>query len=201
MNSHARPEAERGFFTLLKRQQFRRHFQPSRVMLCLLPAPTPSGVNIITLCFTMYCSYKPPMMAFAIQQGSYSYELMERAEECVLAVPGERLARQVLECGLKSGRDMDKMSEFNFSPLPSQTISVPGISECIANLEGKIRSKVPTGDHRTAVVEVQRFSVNRSNEERCLLSVGPSHKGYVVLARHGIHRIGVVEAGRNQNRD
>ena len=181
-------------FTSLRRQQFRKYFQPSRILLGVLPAPAPSGVNIITLCFTMYCSYKPPMMAFAVQQGSYSYELLEESEECVLAVPGEKLAQQVLECGLKSGRDMDKMRAYGFSPLPSQTISVPGIAECIANLEGKILTITKSGDHRTAFVEIRRFSVNRRNEERCLLSVGPSHKGYTVLAKHGIHRIGVVEA-------
>src|SRR5206468_3591431 len=49
-------------FTTLRRQQFRRYFQPSRVLLAVVPAPTKSGVNVITLCFNMYCSYKPSMM-------------------------------------------------------------------------------------------------------------------------------------------
>jgi flavin reductase (DIM6/NTAB) family NADH-FMN oxidoreductase RutF len=133
------------------------------------------------------------MLSFAIQEGSYSYELIQNAQECILAVPGEALAHETLECGLKSGRDIDKMREFHFSPLASQTVSVPGISECIANLECRIRTIISTGDHLTTIVEIGRFAVDRSNEQRNLLSVGPSHEGYDVLAKHGIHRIAAVK--------
>ena len=139
------------------------------------------------------------MLSFAIQKGSYSYELVQNARECVLAVPGEALARETLECGLKSGRDIDKMRDMNFSPLASQTISVPGILECIANLECEIRSVISTGDHLTTIVEIRRFTVDRSNVQRNLLSVGPSHEGYEVLAKQGIHRIGAVERHREYN--
>jgi hypothetical protein len=48
--------------------------------------------------------------------------------------------------------------------------------------------------------EVRRYAVNTANRERNLLSVGPQHNGYEVLAAKGIHRIGVVDfpAGARQ---
>lgn len=181
-------------FASVSRQDFRRVFQPSRVVLAVIPVPGSSRPNVITVCFDMYCSYKPPMMSFAVQHGSYSFDLLQVAQECVLAVPGEKLAEQTLLCGVRSGRELDKIAACGFDLLTSERVGVPGIRQCIANVEMGIRQKVATGDHLLVVGEVLRFAVDPSNGERCLLSVGPSHAGYTVLARQGIHRIGVVDA-------
>jgi flavin reductase (DIM6/NTAB) family NADH-FMN oxidoreductase RutF len=187
------PDDDLPLFSALSRQQFRKVFQPSRIVLCVLPAETASGVNVITLCFDMYCSYKPPMMAFAIQKGAYSYKLLETASECVLAVPGETMAAQAMYCGTKSGSKVDKVAECGLRLIPSERVSVPGLASAIANVEVRIISKVETGDHLTAFGEVLRFGVNEQSNERCLLSVGPDTDGYSVLAQEGIHRIAVVD--------
>jgi flavin reductase (DIM6/NTAB) family NADH-FMN oxidoreductase RutF len=162
-------------------------------MLGIFQSTTLSKVNIITLCFEMYCSYKPPMMAFSIMHGAFSYALLEQAKECVLSVPGESLAKETLFCGLKSGSDVDKVRECGFKLIESEKISVPGISSAIANVELSLVNTIKTGDHLTGIGQVLRFGVNRENSENCLLSVGPNTAGYRVLARRGIHRIATVE--------
>lgn len=181
-------------FQKASRQRFRHYFQPSRVIIGILPAATPSGFNPITLCFHMYCSYKPPMMAFAIQSGSLSHELVKKSSEVSLAVPGESLAEEALFCGVNSGRDIDKLSHLNLSLHESYTIAVPSLNEAIANVEASIVRLVETGDHITAIVEVKHFSVDATSVERPLLSVGPRTAGYRVLAHQGIHRLGVADS-------
>ena len=89
-------------FVSVSRQQFRRYFQPSRILLAVIPVPGESRVNIITLCFSMYCSYKPPMLAIAIQKINCSYDLIQKAKEYVLCVPGPDLAHETLYCGVES---------------------------------------------------------------------------------------------------
>lgn len=180
-------------FKTLKRQQFRRYYQPTRIVLGIVPADFPSGVNIITLCFSMYCSYDPPMMAFAVQEPAFSYELFRKARECVLSVPGETLAKETLFCGTHSGREVDKVTECGFELIPSSDVEVPGIRTAIANIELTIANKVQTGDHLTLIGLVKRFAVDVNSKERNLLSVGPEHEGYEVLVHKGIHRIGVVD--------
>jgi len=182
-------------FHSIGRQDFRKHFQPSRIVLAVFRGDTISGVNIITLCFDMHCSYKPPMMAFSIQEGAYSYALLEKAKECVLAIPGESMAQGVLLCGTKSGASCDKIAECGFTLSQSENTDVPGIAEAIANIEISIVAKHRTGNHLTAFGEVLRYGVNSANKQRCLLSVGPDTSGYRVLAHDGIHRIAVVDAG------
>jgi flavin reductase (DIM6/NTAB) family NADH-FMN oxidoreductase RutF len=185
-------------FEAVPRQQFRQVFQPSRVVIALFKAPTKSGVNAITLCFDMHCSYKPPMMAFAVYHRAYTHSLLESASECVLAIPGETMAKEAMYCGLESGRDVDKVTACGLELAASATIGVPGLAKAIANIELRIACRVPSGDHLLVVGEVVRYGVNPGNRERCLLSVGPNHDGYEVLARSGIHRLGVVARSNNQ---
>jgi flavin reductase (DIM6/NTAB) family NADH-FMN oxidoreductase RutF len=179
-------------FSSLRRQQFREVFQPSRIVLGVLSDAERGGINAITLCFNMYCSYKPPMMAFAIHERAYSYQLLENADSCVLAVPGEALADQVLYCGINSGSKAEKIRACGFTLTPSKHVDVPGIAQAIANIELRILAKIQTGDHLTVTGQVLRFGVNKGNSERCLVSVGPRTKGFQVLRRRGIHRIAVV---------
>jgi flavin reductase (DIM6/NTAB) family NADH-FMN oxidoreductase RutF len=143
------------------------------------------------------------MMAFAVWKDSYTFSLLDDATQCVLAVPGEKLADASLFCGMQTGRNTDKVSATGLSLIESESVAVPGIRECIANIEMQITHKVRTGDHMTVFGQVLKFGVDSQKRERCLLSVGPDHSGYEVLARHGVHRIGVVQSndghGSNKN--
>ena len=180
-------------FASLSRQQFRKYFQPSRLVLCLLPAPAPSGVNVFAISFNMYCSYKPPMMAIAIHKINRSWELIRNADEFVLSVPGESLAREMLECGIYSLREMDKVKKLNLELLKSEKVRVPGLKRAIANVELQKFASIETGDHSLVVGKVLKFGVNTACNERPLLSVGPDTRGYRVLRQKGIHRIAVVD--------
>jgi flavin reductase (DIM6/NTAB) family NADH-FMN oxidoreductase RutF len=180
-------------FTALSRQQFRRYFQPSRLVLCVLPAPTRSGVNVFTVSFNMYCSYRPPMMAIAVHNINRSWDLIRGAEEYVLAVPGESLANETLQCGVVSLKDSDKVEALKLDLCPSEKIQVPGLSRAIANVELRKFAALDTGDHSLVVGEVLKFAVNAACRERPLISVGPDTRGYKVLAQKGIHRIAVVD--------
>ena len=179
-------------FKSMRRQQFRRFFQPSRVLLGIFPAQVESGFNVITLCFSMYCSYRPPMMAVAINDRSCSYKLLDAASEFVLSVPGPSLLDESMQCGVQSMREIDKVGALGLKFVPSETVSVPGLLKAIANVELRKTSTLAVGDHTLLVGEVLRFAVNTATSELPLLSVGPFTKGYSVLQKKGIHRLAVV---------
>ena len=179
-------------FTPQTRQQFRETFQPSRIVLGVFPDPSRPFPNLISLCFNMHCSYKPPMMAFAVWRHSYSFKLLETAAQAVLAVPGENLASEVVICGTRSGADCNKWAETKLTAINSEFVAVPSIRECVANVELSLVSRTDAGDHLLVVGEVLNFAVNTELLRRPLLSVGPREAGYKILARQGIHRIGVV---------
>lgn len=181
-----------GEFTTVRRQQFRRYFQPSRVLLGIVPAPVESGFNVITLCFSMYCSYRPPMIAVAINDHSSTFELIREADEFVLSVPGPSLLSETIQCGTRSMRDIDKIKTLQMNLIESETVSVPGLRDAIANVELRKSAILPTGDHILVVGRVTRFAVNSASNELPLLSVGPNTYGYSLLQKKGIHRLAVV---------
>jgi flavin reductase (DIM6/NTAB) family NADH-FMN oxidoreductase RutF len=182
-------------FTTVGRQQFRRYFQPSRVLIGLFPADTPSGVNPITLCFSMHCSYKPPMFAVAVHSRSATYDLVDSAKEFVLAVPGPSLLHQTMACGTTSMKASDKVGHLSLQLCPSTKVSLPSLAGAIANLEMQKHALIPTGDHKLVVGRVLAFRVNVAREEPPLLSLGPDMSGYTLLLKRGIHRLGIAGSG------
>lgn len=183
-------------FAAMNRQHFRAYFQPSRVVLCVLPAPTRSGLNVITVCFTMYCSYKPPMIAIAIQDVNASYDLVQAADEYVLAVPGQSMAADAMYCGTHSANDTDKVRDLGLELMGSEHVRIPGLRKAIANVEMRKRHCLATGDHVLVSGEALKFWVRRRSQELPLLSVGPDTRGYQVLQHKGIHRLGTVATDR-----
>ncbi len=179
-------------FEPMGRQKFREYFQPSRIVLGILPIPGTRRFNVITLCFSMHSSYKPPMLAFAVYEKSFTRTLLESASECVLAIPGETLAKEVLFCGIESGREINKIEACNFRLHTSSRIKIPGIEQAKVNIQMRITQKVVSGDHLAVFGEVLEYGVNRRNQEMNLLSVGEKHDGFKIVASKGIHRIAVI---------
>jgi flavin reductase (DIM6/NTAB) family NADH-FMN oxidoreductase RutF len=153
-----------------------------------------SGVNLLTVSFDMYCSYRPVMMAIAIHKINASHDLVSTTDEYVLAVPGPTLANETLHCGVESMRDEDKASELGIKLVPSEVVQTPGLADAIANVELVKQEAFRTGDHTLLIGKVVAFRVNTERDELPLLSVGPKIDGYEVLASKGIHRLAVVSS-------
>jgi flavin reductase (DIM6/NTAB) family NADH-FMN oxidoreductase RutF len=162
-------------------------------MICVLPDPQHQW-NLIAVSFNMSCSYKPPMIAIAIQDINRSHGLIREASEFVLAVPGPELASQTMTFGWETSRETDKSEHGGVRFIQSETIGVPGLLHAIANVELRKVGLIDSGDHVIAIGEVTRFAVNRSCRGRNLLSVGPDTSGYRLVAERGIHRIAVIAA-------
>lgn len=158
-----------------------------------MPDQHSGDFNVIALCFTMTCSYDPPMMAVSFEKRNHSFDLMKSAEHFVLAVPGESLAQSAMVCGVTSGRTANKFEECKFTRQQLSYSSVPGIAEAIANIELRVENRMLTGDHLTVIGRVLGYHVNAERIQKNLLAVGPNQTGYKVLAHRGIHRIAVVE--------
>ena len=170
-----------------------RHiFQPSKILLAVVPKPAAGDYNILPLCFHTWCSYSPLLYSIAVQQSNYSFQLFQSATEFVLAIPGENMLDKVTFCGTHSGRDCDKGTACGIQWAPSDHILTPGVRDAAANMEVLIRTRMTTGDHLMIIGEVVAIHLAEDNDQRPLLAVGPTPTGFEVLWSHGIHTIGVV---------
>jgi flavin reductase (DIM6/NTAB) family NADH-FMN oxidoreductase RutF len=110
--------------------------------------------NIIAIAWLIPVSVQPPLVGMSIRPTHHSYGLIRAAGEFVINVAPQEIARQVLFCGRRSGRDVDKFAATGLTAAQAQRVSSPIIEECLAHLECRVVQDVEAGDHRLVLAEV-----------------------------------------------
>ena len=131
--------------------------------------------NPVTLGWTMIASGGPPMMAIAVAKKHYSIEAITHSECFTIAFPSAEMAEAALFFGSKSGREIDKLAEFECETEPAKEIDSLLLADAVANFECMLDSQVPVGDHIIFVGTVVCSHMNAEPKKR-LYTIGPGHK-------------------------
>jgi flavin reductase (DIM6/NTAB) family NADH-FMN oxidoreductase RutF len=123
------------------------------------PDVMPAGWSMVT-------SGIPPMLAVSIGHRRYTHKLIEETGEFVLVFPSEGMAGLINYTGSRSGRDVDKFSEYGIETLRSKYVKPPLIKGAVACFECKVRGKLVTGDHTVFVGEVMASYVSEKYKDR-----------------------------------
>ena len=145
--------------------------------LSLICTRTPAGVtNLGTVSWWTYLGLEPATLGFAMMKPSYTGEMTRRNKEAILVIPGEPLARHVMECGSTTGRDTDKAARFGIAlkDFPDCEIQIPEHS--VVAIHCGLREFVDVGDHNFYICDVRR--VLAAEGERALFA----WKGYAKIA-------------------
>jgi len=137
--------------------QFTRFIHPLPAFLVTC-AGKDGQPNPIAIAWLTPVSINPPLLAFAIRQQRYSYELLQENPAFVVNVMAYEQAVEVLFCGRCSGRNVDKFATANLTPTPAQAVSVPAITEALAHVECEVEAEHPAGDHVIVVGKVVAVS-------------------------------------------
>ena len=79
-----------------------------------------------------------PICMCLVRPSRYTYGCIEAAGDYTVNLPYPDQAHEALLCGTRSGRDIDKFAECGFTPLPSTTVTAPGIAECGLTMECRV---------------------------------------------------------------
>ena len=131
--------------------------------------------NPITLGWTMIVSGNPPMMAIAVAATHYSIETIRHSKCFTIAYPSSQMAEAALFFGSRSGRDVDKLTEFDCATEPAKEIDSVLLTDAVANFECTLESQTPAGDHIIFVGKIVCSHVNTESKKR-LYTIGPGHK-------------------------
>ena len=164
--------------------------RPSRLALVVSKSGD-RGVNIITLGWFMRTSIQPPMFAISIGLTRYSHKLLSENRKFVLAIPSTKMAEQVLQCGTQSGRNIDKIKEFNIKVKKGKLSDIPILINAVANFECRTITQIRSGDHTIFIGEVRYCWQNENSNLKQLLSV-PDDGNYVALAKDGNYFVGKI---------
>lgn len=94
--------------------------------------------NIMAAAWAMPVDFQPPKVAVVIDKSSHTRQLIEASGHFVLALPGQQLARTVLQLGSHSGRDIDKFAAFGLHGASAEHGGGLLLDGCAAWLECKI---------------------------------------------------------------
>lgn len=113
-------------------------------------------VDVMAADWVTVVSANPFMVAVAISPKRYTYRLVKRYGEFVIAVPGLELLEDVWTVGTKNGPS--KLSKTKLTLEKGKKVYAPIIKEALANLECRIVGEHPYGDHVLFVGEVVAYS-------------------------------------------
>lgn len=124
---------------------------PAVIVSCGRPDACP---NLITVAWAGTVNSDPPMISISVRPERYSFPILLDTGEFVVNLPSRKMARATDQCGVLSGRKVDKFAHCGLTAKPGLVTSCPVIGEAPVNLECKVRHRLDLGSHTMFVGEV-----------------------------------------------
>jgi len=109
---------------------------------------------MLAIAWIMPLSLNPPMLVFSIRPERHSYALLKQTREFVVNIAAFDLAPQVLYCGKRSGKDVDKFKETGLTAGRARRVAAPIVNECVAHVECRVAETIRRGDHALVIGNV-----------------------------------------------
>jgi flavin reductase (DIM6/NTAB) family NADH-FMN oxidoreductase RutF len=135
--------------------------------------------NVMTMSWHMMVEFEPPLVACVVSNANYSFAALRATGECVIAVPGVKLAPKVVNVGNCSGRNVAKFERFALTPKPAKRVAAPLIAECFANLECRVADTRLVSKYNLFILEVLKARID------------PAQKHPRTIHHHGYGRFAV----------
>ena len=145
--------------------------QPERVQWggSALLAPVPpvlvtcckeGRVNVLTVGWTGICATHPPMTYISVRPTRFSYGIIKETGVFAINLPTTALVRAVDFCGVRSGRDTDKIAVCGLHLTEPEGFPVPVIAESPVSLLCRVKQVMPLGSHDMFLAEIAGTSVD-----------------------------------------
>ncbi len=79
-----------------------------------------------------------PVFIVPVRESRFTHEIIGEAGEFTVSIPFGDMKNELISCGTKSGRDLDKFSEFGLTLQEGKVVDTPIIKECDLHYECKI---------------------------------------------------------------
>ena len=94
--------------------------------------------------------WQKPVFVVAVRYSRHTYKLMEESDSFTVCLPNKEMKEALAVCGSKSGRDMDKFKDMNFTAVKGETVDAPYIKESPVHFECKVVYKDEMEEGRLA---------------------------------------------------
>ena len=134
-----------------------------------LLAPTPPVLvtcgsmekpNAITIAWTGIINSHPPKTYISVRPERYSYDIIKQSGEFIVHLPTKDMVRAIDYCGVRSGRDENKLEKCGLNLYEVEGFTCPAIKEFPIALTCKVTDIMPLGCHDMFMAEVLAVDVS-----------------------------------------
>ncbi|MCM1329152.1 MAG: flavin reductase family protein [Ruminococcus sp.] len=116
--------------------------------------------NVMTAAWTGIVNTRPPMTYISVRPTRYSYTIIKESGEFVINLTTSKMVRETDFCGVKSGRDVQKIKKCGLHLAAAEKVSAPIIEESPLALECRVTEIKPFGSHDMFLAEIVSVSVD-----------------------------------------
>jgi len=122
--------------------------------------------NAMTAAWGGICCSSPPCVAISLRKATYTYDNLMAKKAFTINIPSENYAREADYFGIVSGKKEDKFAKTGLTPVKSDIVDAPYISEFPINLECKIIHVIEIGLHTQFIGEVMDAKIDDTIQEK-----------------------------------
>lgn len=134
----------------------------------LVTCGTKEKANVLTIAWTGIINTVPPMTYISVRPERHSYNIIKETGEFVINLTTSAMAKETDFCGVRSGRDIDKISRCRLHLTTGETVNAPVIEESPLSLECRVTEIKELGSHHMFIAEITKVRL----EERFMDSKG-----------------------------
>jgi flavin reductase (DIM6/NTAB) family NADH-FMN oxidoreductase RutF len=112
------------------------------------------NANIMAAAWGCICCTEPPCVTVSLRKATYSYAAIEARKSYTVSIPSESQAIQADFAGTASGRKTDKFAACSWTPIRSELVDAPYVSEAPLVLECRLLHTLEVGLHTMFVGEI-----------------------------------------------
>lgn len=145
--------------------EYGRKILNAGTLLAPLPAVmvscgTLEKANVLTVAWTGIINTKPPMTYISVRPTRHSYGIIKESGEFVINLTTSKMVQETDFCGVKSGKDTDKIKKCGLHLAEATAVKAPVIEESPLSLECRVTEIKPLGSHNMFIAEILAVNVD-----------------------------------------
>jgi flavin reductase (DIM6/NTAB) family NADH-FMN oxidoreductase RutF len=110
--------------------------------------------NVMTVAWGGVCCSEPPCVTISLRKATYTYGNIMEKKAYTVSVPSDKHFKEADYFGIESGRNVDKFKESRLTPVKSELVDAPYVSEFPMILECKVIHHYEIGLHTQFIGEI-----------------------------------------------
>ena len=139
-------------------------WKPGTMLYPLPPVMVTCGTmenpNVLTVAWTGIVCSDPAMTYISVRPSRFSHELIKNNKEFVINLTTAKMLKAADFCGVRSGRDLNKIKETGLTLLPCEKVKAPLIEQSPLSLECRVTEIKPLGSHDLFLAEIVAVHVD-----------------------------------------